>query len=369
MSIRLNDVNDFDSKECLVPVLETTGVKLRSHAKQETQVLKISLADCITCSGCITSAEEVFISQSNMEQLRLLINGDVPMRFLLSTPSILSISVTLNISSSQLFDLLNKTFPLHQFTSESTQQQIWANALVSRTLENLNNGPQLVTHCPAVRLFLNKRCPELLRFMTNLSSPFEMFLNENENGVGIQQCQDRKLEAFRWEKKCFTSLDLINIINENVQEKMVKDSHADEWSGYQYVNQLMKVVGQHTEEKGINKDQTVYKFTHEGKEITLYWSRTMKNLENLIRKKNKIQPNEIYYLEACPRGCFGGANLAHNEQHPLQEVSMQIHNSLVNAEFDYEPINIIETKVVAVDMKSPEEIAREKGIKVADMQW
>lgn len=104
--IKIAATNDFDSKECIVPItFGSSDVKIHSrdaHTKdskvsekpreQTSQVIRISLADCIQCSGCITSAEEVFIQDANASQLeKILLDKSTPYIIMVSTPSLLSL--------------------------------------------------------------------------------------------------------------------------------------------------------------------------------------------------------------------------------------------------------------------------------------
>ncbi|XP_065909503.1 cytosolic Fe-S cluster assembly factor narfl-like [Dysidea avara] len=86
-ALKLVDLDDFitPSQECIKPVkIEKTSdkggaIKIASdgsyvqldEAGTETklQKAKISLADCLACSGCVTSAESVLITQQSQEEL------------------------------------------------------------------------------------------------------------------------------------------------------------------------------------------------------------------------------------------------------------------------------------------------------------
>ncbi|NXU61300.1 NARFL factor, partial [Horornis vulcanius] len=85
--LQLTELDDFiaPSQECIKPVkVEKTGkaaAKIRIEADgsyfqvnqdgeaQKLEKAKITLNDCLACSGCITSAESVLISQQSHEEL------------------------------------------------------------------------------------------------------------------------------------------------------------------------------------------------------------------------------------------------------------------------------------------------------------
>ncbi|XP_017061203.1 probable cytosolic Fe-S cluster assembly factor GL21135 isoform X2 [Drosophila ficusphila] len=80
-ALQLTDIDDFitPSQECIKPTpkIQTkskTGAKITVHAdscyeESELQKVAITLQDCLACSGCITSAEGVLITQQSQEEL------------------------------------------------------------------------------------------------------------------------------------------------------------------------------------------------------------------------------------------------------------------------------------------------------------
>uniref|UniRef100_A0A1I8PHB4 Iron hydrogenase small subunit domain-containing protein n=1 Tax=Stomoxys calcitrans TaxID=35570 RepID=A0A1I8PHB4_STOCA len=89
-ALQLTDLDDFitPSQECIKPVTiektkTKTGAKISIQedgyyeeteaGKQKLQKVEITLQDCLACSGCITSAEGVLITQQSQEEvLRVL---------------------------------------------------------------------------------------------------------------------------------------------------------------------------------------------------------------------------------------------------------------------------------------------------------
>ncbi|KAK9978332.1 hypothetical protein ABG768_020087 [Culter alburnus] len=86
--LQLTDLDDFitPSQECVKPVkvekkegrsvakiqIEDDGIYFQVHQdgqKQKLEKAKITLNDCLACSGCITSAESVLITQQSHEEL------------------------------------------------------------------------------------------------------------------------------------------------------------------------------------------------------------------------------------------------------------------------------------------------------------
>ncbi|XP_063619986.1 probable cytosolic Fe-S cluster assembly factor GI11683 [Cydia splendana] len=85
-ALQLTDLDDFitPSQECIKPVKiekpkTKTGAKIKIGAdgyfdisegrEQKLQKVEITLADCLACSGCITSAESVLVTRQSQEEL------------------------------------------------------------------------------------------------------------------------------------------------------------------------------------------------------------------------------------------------------------------------------------------------------------
>ncbi|XP_063821474.1 probable cytosolic Fe-S cluster assembly factor GL21135 [Ostrinia nubilalis] len=85
-ALQLTDLDDFitPSQECIKPVKiektkSKTGAKIKigedgyfdlsSGREQKLQKVEITLADCLACSGCITSAESVLVTRQSQEEL------------------------------------------------------------------------------------------------------------------------------------------------------------------------------------------------------------------------------------------------------------------------------------------------------------
>lgn len=89
-ALQLTNLDDFitPSLECIKPVeIKTaktkTGSKITIHedgmedvieSRQRLQKVEITLGDCLACSGCITSAEGVLITQQSQEEVLRILN-------------------------------------------------------------------------------------------------------------------------------------------------------------------------------------------------------------------------------------------------------------------------------------------------------
>ncbi|XP_055991171.1 cytosolic iron-sulfur assembly component 3 [Sorex fumeus] len=93
-ALRLTDLDDFlgPSQECIKPVqvdrrpgagspkihVEDDGsyVQVKDGGTRRLEKARVSLDDCLACSGCVTSAETVLITQQSHEELRKVLEAN-----------------------------------------------------------------------------------------------------------------------------------------------------------------------------------------------------------------------------------------------------------------------------------------------------
>ncbi|GFE55827.1 cytosolic Fe-S cluster assembly factor narfl [Babesia ovis] len=77
-ALKIDQLNDFLnlSEECVLPVnkdVKTYEVKLRNnatrHSTSSTKKVLVGLSDCMTCSGCLTSSEDVILRNRGYEDI------------------------------------------------------------------------------------------------------------------------------------------------------------------------------------------------------------------------------------------------------------------------------------------------------------
>lgn len=112
--LQLTDLDDFitPSQECIKPVemkktkTSGTGSKIKiqedgayfqveeSGSYQKLEKVEITLADCLACSGCITSAESVLVTQQSQEEILRVFEENNKLKIVIFVALIL-ISLTL----------------------------------------------------------------------------------------------------------------------------------------------------------------------------------------------------------------------------------------------------------------------------------
>lgn len=275
-----DDLNDFISPglACIKPVellppaqddemgeveiqIDDQGNPLEiSKIDEKTAALspaQISLADCLACLGCITSAEEVLVAQHSHDQLlKALREGHKTFVASISHQSRASLAHAFGYEIEEMDRILCDFFvnklgfryvvgtALGRKLSllQESQQMIQKKKKQSEKTESLEpSGPVLSSVCPGWVLYAEKTHPYVLPYMSSVKSPQQITgcllktLAASELAVQrdqiyhllIMPCFDKKLESARPEVvsdfvdttpdvDCvLTAKELINLVEES----------------------------------------------------------------------------------------------------------------------------------------------------------
>lgn len=239
-----DDLNDFISPgvACIKPPTQPEG----SGGEQEVQIgsdgnpyevskedgttthlspAQISLADCLACSGCITSAEEILVAQHSHDELYKALNdSESNKQFVasISHQSRASIATAYNLTVEQVDRLLVNLF-VNQMgfkavvgTSLGRKLSLIneANNIILKKEQPNHEGPILSSVCPGWVLYAEKTHPYILSKLSDVKSPQQItgcllknlmseLLGINKSQIyhlSIMPCFDKKLESARPEK-------------------------------------------------------------------------------------------------------------------------------------------------------------------------
>ncbi|XP_058510535.1 cytosolic Fe-S cluster assembly factor narfl [Solea solea] len=246
--LQLTDLDDFitPSQECVKPVkvekkqgrsvariqIEDDGSYIQVNpdgGKKKLEKAKITLNDCLACSGCITSAESVLITQQSHEELfKVLQNNKATATeqkvvvVSVSPQSRASLAASYNLSSSEagrrlttffkgigvhhVFDTsFSRTFSLLESQREFVER-------FQRKEQDKKTLPMLTSACPGWICYAEKTHGEfILPYISTTRSPQQMMGSlvkgyfAEQQGLSPQQiyhvavmpCFDKKLEASR----------------------------------------------------------------------------------------------------------------------------------------------------------------------------
>lgn len=251
--LQLTDLDDFitPSQECIKPVLidktkSTTGAKIvidnsGTYLQQELdgtnkklQKVAITLSDCLACSGCITSAESVLISQQSQEEMLRVFGENLEMKKMgkfdeakiiivsISIQPILSLAVKYALNPDDCAarlsgylkqlgaDMVVDMSIADDFCLLENQREFIRRFRALESDGKKNVLPMLASSCPGWVCYAEKTHGSyILPFIANTKSPQQIMGSIIKEFVGkkykdkqiyhvtIMPCYDKKLEASR----------------------------------------------------------------------------------------------------------------------------------------------------------------------------
>ncbi|KII74562.1 Cytosolic Fe-S cluster assembly factor NARFL [Thelohanellus kitauei] len=225
--VKLVGVDDFiaPTKECIKPILGDG-----SNKPDMKSAINATLADCLACSGCITSAEEIFINQQGLNEL----NAFLEFNSKISDPKIVIFSISpqslvvtmkkMGLSYEQavlrVSSCLRHNFGVKYVFCTSVTQEL---SILESCHEFIELYQSVSDSSCELRLLLSGICPGwvcyaekvqsdlILPYLSKIRSPqgiMGSFIKhyfakiykvspEKIYHVSVQPCFDRKLEAYR----------------------------------------------------------------------------------------------------------------------------------------------------------------------------
>uniref|UniRef100_A0A673MJD5 Nuclear prelamin A recognition factor-like protein n=1 Tax=Sinocyclocheilus rhinocerous TaxID=307959 RepID=A0A673MJD5_9TELE len=367
--------------ELKICLMETRQFRKNAHISQKSfYKAKITLNDCLACSGCITSAESVLITQQSHEDLfRVLrqnkqVSTSLAAHYGLSSSEVARrlTSFLKNLGVHHVFDTgFSRSFSLLESQREFLER-------FSRKEEDKKALPMLASACPGWICYAEKTHGEfILPYISTTRSPQQMMGSlvkgyfASQKGVSPQKiyhvtvmpCYDKKLEASRpdfylseyetREVDCvITSGEVLKMLEEeNVSLRDVEVGHLDTMfsnvcgeellghagsgsGGYLHhiykhaAKQLFRVeVDELTYKTMKNKDFQEVTLEKDG-QVLLQFAAVygFRNIQNLVQKlKRGKSPYHFVEVMACPSGCLnGGGQLKPSSDQTNKELLQQV---------------------------------------------
>ncbi|KEG13997.1 putative hydrogenase [Trypanosoma grayi] len=203
------------SEACTLPTRLKQGEgdgSVQRHSSAN-EVVKITLQDCLACSGCVTTAEAVLVSSQSREEILKTRAADTARPFLVtvSDQSAASIAAYLDIPTWRVFHIVSGFFRV-VLQAQYVSDLRWAQYIsLEKTAEEYcrrmryarETLPMVVSACPGWVCYCEKQGPALLPLLCPVMSPqgiagcYAKTLQPKLCHVSVQPCFDRKLEAAR----------------------------------------------------------------------------------------------------------------------------------------------------------------------------
>lgn len=238
-TLRIGDLNDFiaPSQGCVVSINKASSALDRLPQNRgkvaiatkpvQTEPVKISLKDCLACSGCITSAETVMLEKQSLDEFLSNINKGKDIIVSLSPQSRASLAVYFGLTPLQVFRKLTtffKSLGVKAIFDTSCSRDLSliesCNEFMSRYKQNhsvdddkyKSSLPMIASACPGWICYAEKTLGSyILPHISSVKSPQQtigaiikhhicqkMCLRPEEvYHVTVMPCYDKKLEAAR----------------------------------------------------------------------------------------------------------------------------------------------------------------------------
>ena len=278
--LQLTDLDDFitPSQECVKPVkiekneggvakiqIEDDGSYYQLNTtgnKTKLEKAKITLNDCLACSGCITSAESVLISQQSQDELYKIIeeNTELPepdqklIVVSISPQSRASIAAKFNLGIKETALKLTKFFKdlgVHYVFDATFARNFSLIEIQKEFVEKYRNNPtpakvtpMLTSACPGWICYAEKTHGEfILPYISTTKSPQQVMGSmvkqylgstigkspEKVYHVTVMPCYDKKLEASREDfyDDIYRTRDVDCVITSLEVEQMFEEKAVD----------------------------------------------------------------------------------------------------------------------------------------------
>ena len=390
-SLLVADVNDFlsPSQACVlpldggaIPAKEPEGSVLApivSQASSQPNVdtkATITLSDCLSCSGCVTSAETVLLSTASIDLLRhVRLDVSAAKRsthyaiVALSQQSVASLAVrhglSLEACARKLAHFLRTALHFDGVADLSRARQL---ALAEAAAEFLRRhrdgrGPVVCSACPGWLTYAEKTLDDaLLDCVSTVRSPQAVFASWTRAAhaaplwvATVMPCHDKKIEASRpeyaledgREVDCvLTTGELQTLLDENGYN-LVDGAEHDLLGGFSvndgafgtatgsgsggYADYVLRVAARELLNVEIDEatplqwvkasrsgDMRSVTVEGDGKTLRFACAYGFRSLQSLLRKMRRGECAYDYIeLMACPGGCNNGGG-----QLPLEETNL-----------------------------------------------
>uniref|UniRef100_A0A7N0ZWM7 Iron hydrogenase small subunit domain-containing protein n=1 Tax=Kalanchoe fedtschenkoi TaxID=63787 RepID=A0A7N0ZWM7_KALFE len=236
-ALRISDLNDFiaPSQDCIVSLKGQKPAAAKSDRAEvviskkqlpvATEPVKISLKDCLACSGCITSAETIMLEKQSLDEFLSHLETTKAVVISLSPQSRAALAVQYGLSTLQVFKKLTTFFKMLGVkavydTSCSRDVSLIesCNEFVARYRQSKpgkkqgRNLPMLASACPGWICYAEKTLGSyILPYISSVKSPQQVMGStvkhhlseklglrpEEIYHVSVMPCYDKKLEASR----------------------------------------------------------------------------------------------------------------------------------------------------------------------------
>lgn len=319
---------------CLHPVLNERG---RVQSDDETRVFTVSLRDCLACSGCAISEDEVsLLEHQNPDKILDTIRDGRHFTVIVSTAAIANFAAARGMDIRQAFHSIRRYFTelgAANVIHDGFWQVVWRKLLIKEFQRDNTKRPFIISRCPGTVLYFERKTnnAEFLAQIKPFPQLFAMYeKNKGKDApyvLNITPCYDRKLEIGRFEG----DIDGAISIGEIASRIQGVDEHT-EIGGFPVKNDAYYMIQElgNGDEVKVTKNGNIEEYTC-GDLVGAY----VCGEASLRRVSSSIEHGNCKYaiveINLCPMSCFAGGGLIRKtnprERRRLVEETIKMHQS------------------------------------------
>ena len=333
----LSDPKASENVICLHPAVEERG-RVKSD---DSSVFTVSLKDCLACSGCaITEDEITLLARQDPSKILERIAENPGFLAVVSTAAIA------NVAAARHWPLENAFASIAQFfrargAADVVSDGLWQSAYRRLVVEQVRSGalprPVILSRCPGAVLFFERRTKYAshLAHVKPFAQLFSLFA-KNKLGakfvVSVAPCFDRKLETGRFEGE----VDAVMTVGEIAPHLEEAQEGVDglRFPKYNDVHAIIcELAGVEKAEESMNGKIVEYKAGELTGALVCGEAMLRRLCANIDRGKCAY---DVVQADFCPVSCMSGGGLIRGsnprERRQLVESTKSTHESIETEE-------------------------------------
>ncbi|KAH0790153.1 cytosolic Fe-S cluster assembly factor narfl isoform X1 [Histomonas meleagridis] len=338
-----------ESVICIHPVVEERG---RIKDDNET-VFTVSLKDCLACSGCaITEDEITLLSHQDPTKILQAIKENPGFSVIISTSVLANLAAAKQWSIQKAFGSMSFFFlslGASQVVHDGFWQIVWRNLLIDEFKKAKITKPFIISRCPGAVLFFERKTKNANHLAPIKPFP-QLYALHSKNDIkkppyvlNVAPCYDRKLETGRFKG------DIDGTISVGEISSMIQESDEIETFPFPNDNDAIYMVRKLSGYKEVEVKEAghVIEYTCGNlKGALICGEASLRRLSANIDRNNCQY--DIVEADFCPGSCSTGGGLIRgsnpSKRKLLVQQTIDMHKSFENEQvYESEVGNVVET--------------------------
>ena len=343
---------------CLHPVVEERG---RIKSDGET-VFTVSLKDCLACSGCaITEDEITLLSHQDPTKILQSIRENPGFLVIVSTSAIANFAAAKQWTIQKAFGSISSFFSSYgasQVIHDGFWQVVWRNLLIDEFKKSKIPKPFIISRCPGAVLFFERKTKNASHLAQLKPFP-QLYALYSKNGhqkmppfiLNVSPCYDRKLETGRFKG------DIDGTVSIGEISSMIQESDEIDTPPFPSENDALYMVRKlsGSEEVEVKEVSHVVEYTSGGLRAAYICGEA-----SLRRLSANIDRNSCQYdiveADLCPGSCSTGGGLIRgsnpSKRKLLVQQTIDMHRSFESEQVDESEVASVVESLMKLDVRA-----------------